>query len=133
VEKPKVDREQLVGELVVQWRTLWRDRIDDKVRAEGIANMDYSLLFVERGTVIIAPRDYKPLDFYEILEQHRVHNADNMVPPNPSVGGWGKFVKSVLRKQSFIRRERPAPPELNGKKGQQQKKGGRGWLHIRMP
>lgn len=132
MEKPKTDRKKLVDELRVQWRTLWRDRIDDKVKAEGIANMDYSLLFVERGTVIIASRDYKSLDFYEILEQHRVHNADNVVPPNPSVGGWGKFVRSVLKKQDFIRREKPAPPELNRKKGQQQKKGGRGWLHIRM-
>jgi len=132
VEKPKIDPKQLVDELRVKWRTLWRDRIDDKVRAEGIANTDYSLLFVERGTVIIATRDYKPLDFYEILEQHRVRNADNVVPPNPSVGGWGKFMRSVLRKESVIRRERPAPPEPNHKKEQQQKKGGRGWLHIRM-
>jgi len=132
VEEPKVNREQLVDELKVQWRTLWRDRIDDKVKAEGIANTDYSLLFVERGTVIIASRAYKPLDFYEILEQHRVHNSDNVVPPNPSVGGWGKFIRSVLRKQSFIKRERPAPPEPNGKKEQQRKKGGRGWLHIKM-
>jgi len=132
VEKPKINRKQLVDELKVQWRTLWRDRIDDKVKAEGIANIDYSLLFVERGTVIIASRDYKPLDFYEILEQHGVHNADNVVPPNPSVGGWGKFIRSVLRKQSFIRRDRPASLELNRKKEHQQKRGGRGWLHIRM-
>jgi hypothetical protein len=132
VEKPKIDKKQLVEELKTQWRTLWRDLIHDKVRAEGIANRDYSLLLVERGTVITASRDYKPLDFYEILKQHGVRNADNVVPPNPSVGGWGRFIRSVLRKQRFIRRERPAPPKLSRKKALQQRKGGRGWLHIRM-
>ena len=133
MEKLTINRKQLIGELKVQWKTLWRNRIDDKVRAEGIANTDYSLLFIERGTVIIASRDYKPLDFYEILEHHSVRDADNVVPPNSAVGGWGKFIRNVLRKQSFIRRERPAPPKLNPKKEQQQKKGGKGWLHIKMP
>lgn len=132
MEKPEKDQKQLVDELRVQWRTLWRNRIQDKVRAEGIANLDYSLLSVERGTVIIASRGYQPLDFYEILRQHGVRNADNMVPSNPSVGGWGKFIRSVLRKQRFTRRKRPAPPELNRRKGQQQKKAGKGWLHTRM-
>ena len=139
VEKLKVeskvdlDWKRLVDELKVQWRTLWRDRIEDKVRAEGIANLNYSLLFVERGTVIIATRDYKPLSFHEILEQHKTHDVDNAIPTSPSVGGWGKFVRSVLSKQKrFTRRNRPAPPEPNRRKDQQRKKGGRGWLHFSM-
>jgi len=122
---------EFVDELRVQWKSLWRDRIDDKIRAEGIANQDYSKLFVERGTVIIATRDYKPPDFVEILEQHISSDAEKLVPPSPAVGGWGKFVRSVLSKQKGFAR-RLAPPEPNRKKDQQPKKGGRGWLHFRM-
>jgi len=122
---------EFVDELRVQWKLLWRDRIDDKMRAEGIANKDYSKLFVEQGTVIIATRDYKPPDFVEILRQHISSGAENLVPPSPAVGGWGKFARSVLSKQRGLTR-RPAPPEPDHKKDQQLKKSGRGWLHFRM-
>ena len=122
---------EFVDELRVQWKLLWRDRIDDKVKAEGIANQDYSKLFVEQGTVIIATRDYKPPDFVEILQRHILSDADKLVPPNPAVGGWGKFVRSALSKQKGLTR-RPAPPKPERKKDQQLKKGGRGWLHFRM-
>lgn len=122
---------EFVDELRGQWKLLWRDRIDDKVRAEGIANEDYSKLFVERGTVIVATRDFKPPDFVEILQRHVSCDAEKLVPPDPAVGGWGKFVRGVLRKQRGLTR-RPAPPEPDRKRGQQLKKGGRGWLHFRM-
>ena len=121
-----------VNELRVQWRLLWRDRIDDKVRAEGIANKDYSSLFVERGTVIVATRDCKPPDFVEILQKHKPTEVDNVVPPSPSVGRWGKFARTVLSRQKrFSRRRRSAPPKPERDKVQQRKKGGRGWLHFR--
>ena len=126
-----VGLKEFVDELRVQWKSLWRDRIDDKIRAEGIANQDYSKLFVERGTVIIATRDYKPPDFVEILQQHISSDAEKMVPPSPAVGGWGKFVRSALNKQKGLAR-RLAPPKPERKKDQQLKKGGRGWLHFRM-
>jgi hypothetical protein len=110
---------------------LWRDRIDDRVRAEGIADREYSKLFVERGTVIVATRNYKPPDFVEILKQHISSDAEKLVPPNPAVGGWGKFMRNVLRKQRGLTRRR-ASPEPDRREGQQLKKGGRGWLHFRM-
>ena len=122
---------EFVDELRAQWKLLWRDRIDDKVRAEGIANQDYSKLFVERGTVIIATRDYKPPDFVEILQRHVSSDAEKLVPPNPTVGGWGRFIRSVISKQRHLIRRR-VPPEPVRKRGQQRKKGGRGWLHFRM-
>jgi hypothetical protein len=122
---------ELVDELRVQWKLLWRDRIDDKVKAEGIANQDYSKLFVERGTVIIATRDYKPPDFAEILQQHISPDTERIVPSNPAVGGWGKFVRSVLSKQKGLAR-RPPPRKPERRRDQQPKKGGRGWLHFRM-
>ena len=122
---------EFVDELRAQWKLLWRNRIDDRVRAEGIADQEYSRLFVERGTVIVATRDYKPPDFIEILQKHMSSEGEKMVPPDPTVGGWGKFGRNVLNRQKrFIRRR--ASPELEHKKDQQLKKGGRGWLHFRM-
>jgi len=122
---------EFVDELRGQWKLLWRDRIDDKVRAEGIASQDYSKLFVEQGTVIVATRDYKPPDFVEILQRHVSSDAEKLVPPNPAVGGWGRFIRSAISKQKRLTR-RWVPPEPDRKKGQQPKKGGRGWLHFRM-
>jgi hypothetical protein len=122
---------EFVDELRGEWKLLWRDRIDDRVRAEGIANQVYSRLFVERGTVIVATRDYKPPDFVEILKKHISSDAEKLVPPNPAVGGWGKFMRSVFRKTRGQTR-RPAPPEPERREDQQLKKGGRGWLHFRM-
>ena len=76
-----ITREEIINELKMQYKTLWRERIDDKVRAEGIANRDYFMLFVEKGTVIFATRDFKPLNFKEILDQHKVIDVDRVVPP----------------------------------------------------
>ena len=122
---------EFVDELRVQWKLLWRNRIDDKVRAEGIANQDFLRLFVEQGTVIVATRDYKPPDFVEILQRHVSSGVEKLVSPSPTVGGWGRFIRSVVSKQRRFGR-RWVPPEPDRKKGQQRKKGGRGWLHFRM-
>ena len=124
------EKRQLIEELRKEWRMMWRERIDDKVRAEGISDKEYPQLFVERGRVIIATRKFKPPDFLEILQQYKLVSV---LPPHPSVGGWGKFVRTSLRSQQSQvgRRRRIAPPELCPKKVQQQKKkGGRGWLHF---
>jgi hypothetical protein len=129
VETPGL--KEFVDELRAQWKLLWRDRIDDKVRAEGIANQDYLKLFVERGTVIIATRDYKPPDFIEILQKHISSDAEKAIPPNPAVGGWRRFIRSAISKQRHLTSRR-APPEPDRKKDQQLKNGGRGWLHFRM-
>jgi len=127
------DWKEFVHKLKTQWKSLWRTRINDKLRAEGIASQDYSLLFVERGEVIIATRDYKPPNFMEILQQHNPPDIHRLVPPPPSVGGWGKFIRTVLRGQrEFTKRGRPVPRKPTPPPGQQLKKGGRGWLHFRM-
>ena len=62
---------------------LWRDRIDDRVRAEGIADKDYSMLFVEGGLVVVATRDYKPLNFREIMENYMLSEEYSAVSPVP--------------------------------------------------
>jgi len=130
----KADSRVLVDEVRVEWRLLWRSRIDDKVRAEGIANQDFSLLFVERGTVIIASRDFKPLDLKAILRLHDVQNVDRFVSPHPSVGGWHKFARTVLNKQRRARKWKVSSRASgrSRKKNLQLKNGGRGWLHFRM-
>ncbi len=121
---------KFVKELKEKWRELWRDRIDDRVRAEGIADKDYSVLFVERGLIILATRDYKPLNFREIVEEYMTSEDYNAVSPSPSVGGWGKFVRDVLGRQNrYTRRRRPKPAKPSLPEDRQLKKGGRGWIH----
>ena len=125
------EKRVFVEELRTQWKLMWRERIDDKVRAEGISDKDYSQLFVERGTVIMATRKFKALDFYEILQQYRESLGGEVVPPNPSIGGWGKFVRNNLNKQQHSTRRRRTAPEPVKKERQQLKKCGRGWLHFK--
>jgi len=105
---------EFVDELREQWKDLWLNRIDDKVRA-----------------VIMATRDYKPLEFFDIVQQYLSFDAEKAVPPNSTIGGWGKFIRNKIRNQKNTIR-RFAPPKPTHTKGQQLKKGGRGWLHIKM-
>lgn len=122
---------ELVEELKKQWRNLWRERIDDRVRAEGISSTDYSMLFVEKGTVIFATRKFKMPSFREILEAHGIANVDMVIPPSPSVGGWGKFIRTMIVCQNSSKRiKRSQQFVKDEKKRQQLKKGGRGWLHL---
>lgn len=122
---------EFIEELKKEWKTLWRERIDDRVRAEAIANKDYNELFVERGTVIFATKKFKMLSLTEILQMHGVLEAERYVPPNPSVGGWGKFIRTAITNQQLPGRRKRAQQYVIGEKEKQQlKKGGRGWLHI---
>ncbi|UCC33139.1 MAG: hypothetical protein JSW53_04995 [Candidatus Bathyarchaeota archaeon] len=115
------------------WRLLWWDRIDDKLKAEGIANKNYDLLFVDQGTVIVATRNYAPPSFKVILERHAEEKQPGwVVVPDPMRGGWGKFARDVINGQKrFTRHGRPVPSQPR-KKRQQLKKNGKGWLHYRM-
>jgi hypothetical protein len=122
---------EFVDELRGQWKDLWRNRFDDKVRAEGIAQKEYLNLFVERGTVIMATRDFRPLDFFDIVQQYLLFDTEKAIPPNSTIGGWGKFVRNKICKNKTKTR-RFIPPKPAQKKGQQRKKGGRGWLHAKM-
>ena len=128
--EPLVSKE-LVEELKKEWKTLWRERIDDKFRAESIAEKDYDMLFVERGTVIFATKNFRMLSFREILQLHGVVDVDRVVGPHPSVGGWGKFIRTVIANQQSSRRKKRTSQYFEAeRKRQQLKKGGRGWLHL---
>jgi hypothetical protein len=122
------NNKELVETLKAEWKRLWRERLDDKVRAEGIAVSDYSELYVDKGTIIHATRAYKALNFKEILEQHQVLDAERYVPTNRFEGGWNKFVKTNISNKPSAPKKRVAP--TIEKKVQQPKKGGRGWLHA---
>jgi len=96
--------DELFKGLKMQWETMWLERYDDRVKAEGVARLDYSLLFVSRGTVVVTTRRCKAPDFVEIVEQQRelsgVEPSSGYV--NPSVGGWGKFIRSTLSTRSRL-------------------------------
>lgn len=125
-----LSNKERVEELRLQWKKLWKERFDDKVRAEGVATTKYDDLFVEQGTIIHATRNFKTLNFKEILIQHQIDNVERFIPPDPEVGGLTKFIKTNVTSQrsrkhrriKFYRHEK----ELEK---QQPKKGGRGWLH----
>ena len=120
---------ELVEELKAHWKKLWLERFDDRVRAEGVAAAEYDKLFVQKGTIIHATRDYKALSFKEILEQNKVANADRFIPPPPQVGGWAKFVKNNITRQKRPKSKRVLSYVEEAPEKQQPKKGGRGWLH----
>jgi len=123
-------QKEIVEELKVQWKQLWHERVDDKLRAEGIATDDYSKLFVEKGTIIHATRDYKVLNFREILQLHEIVDVDRIIPPSPQIGGWGKFIKTKITNQKPRRNNRASHYRMDKKQKQQLKKSGRGWLHL---
>jgi hypothetical protein len=120
---------EMVEEIKIQWKSLWQQRVDDKVRAEGVASNDYAKLFVEKGTIIHATRSFKALSFKEILEQNKVENSERLIPPSPQVGGWAKFIKTSIISQAPQRHRRAQLYVEPEKEEQQPKKGGRGWLH----
>jgi len=129
---PQAKWEELLGELRREWKTMWNERFDDKVNAEGIAGQEFPLLFLERGTVVVATRKFRAPDFFEIMEEQRKLLGANLAPGdvNPCFGGWGKYVRTLNKQCRVERNRRRHMPFKQEKKGAlQQKKNGRGWLH----
>ena len=117
--------------LKIEWSDLWQCKHNDELKAEGIAVKDYSLLFVDRGEVIHAIRDYKPLSFREILEKNVGSEYASRVDLDPHVGGWRKFAKQNFPSKTG-RRHKAESTRAAGIKydlSQQQRKGGKGWLN----
>ena len=132
VSASRSQTEVLSDDVIEEWKALWRDRCDDRVKAEAMANRDFSLLCIERGTVIAASRAFKPLDLRSILKNHASDDAGNVVPTHPSLGGWGKFVRNVLSKQSRVRVGKRSSRSRGRRGNLQRTKSGRGWLHRRL-
>lgn len=121
-------QKEIVAGLKVEWTSLWGERFNDKVRAEGVSLADYHKLKVNRGTIIHATRSYKTLHFKEILKENLVENPDRYVQPFSSDGGWNKFIKTQITTSAHIRKRAASYVPIKPK-GSQPKKGGRGWLH----
>jgi hypothetical protein len=125
-----LNQKEFVEEIRTEWKKLWSERFDDKVKAEGIALNDYNQLFIDRGTIIHATRDFKALNFKDILEEHEILNAERYIPPDPHVGGWTKFVKTNITSNKSERKRIALVPSGEKKEKQQLRKNGRGWLHA---
>jgi hypothetical protein len=125
-------QKQLIKELKAQWKLLWSERFDDRVRAEGVSINDYAILNIEKGTIIHATKDFKILTLKQILERYINENPERYVAPDVNVGGWNKFIKTEIngkskrgsRAAAYIADKRTAKKSPN----QQSKK--RGWLHT---
>jgi hypothetical protein len=125
-------QKKLVTELKSEWKLMWSERFDDRTKAEGVSIADYTSLHVEQGTIIHATKDFKALNFKEILEQHLVENPDRYIEPSNSVGGWNKFIKTKITSGNSAKLQRQRGDQYVPEKPmkQQPKKGGRGWLHT---
>ncbi len=129
-EEQLAAEKRIVEELKTEWKLLWSERFDDKIQAEGVSVANYASLRVEKGLVIHATRDFKALNFREILEERKVENADRFVQPDVHVGGWNKFIKTKITGPQPRRVGKRAASYVAEKPvGQRPKKGGRGWLH----
>ena len=119
---------ELRGQLKRDWAELWRTKLEDEVRAEGISSRDYWRLFVERGEILFASRDCKPPSFGEILEKNLGAETASKVSLDPSVGGWRRFAREHLqgKKGMVVERE---PPRVRSDLSQAQRKNGAGWLN----
>jgi len=128
--KTRAERDEFRKKLKEQWGLMWRERFDDKLRGEGVGVRDYPLLFVDRGSVIFASRDAKSPSFPEIVQSWAAEGS--VYSPDPSVGGWGRFIRTELSKvvHSRARGFGDRAIRVREEKRQQPKKGGRGWLHT---
>jgi hypothetical protein len=78
--------------------------------------------------VVWATRCFKPLQFYEIVEKHEEESGKKILPVDPMIGGWGKFIRDEMPKTKH-ERKREAKTYTRPKKAGIVKKNGRGWLH----
>jgi hypothetical protein len=122
-------REEFMQKLKEEWKLLWRERFDDRVRAEGVAIRNYPMVLMGRGFVIFASRDAKAPSFSEVVDFWASQGL--VYAPDPAVGGWGKFVRNFIIRRSERRKlVEPAKSSNESCRKQRLKKGGRGWLHI---
>lgn len=116
---------ELRQELKEEWSLLWRTKFDDEFRGEDVSHREFKKLFVDRGEIIFASRDFKPLSLREILEQHIGSVMAERVSPDPTLGGWQKFINDHITK----RRKQRERPKVKVDLSQHQRKGGHGWLN----
>jgi hypothetical protein len=81
-------------------------------------------LRVEQGTIIHATKDFKALNFREIVEQHMVEDPDRFIQPDVHVDGWNKFIKTEITSHRPHNRKHAASyiPEKRSKKSEAQQR-----------
>jgi len=121
-------REEFRRRLKAEWNLMWTERYDDRHRSEGVAVDDYPLLFMDRGFIVFATRDAKTPVFREIVDYWTTQGL--VYSPDPDVGGWGRFIRTELKRVAHSRAAKHADESGRNKTGQHLKKGGRGWLHA---
>jgi hypothetical protein len=127
VLETRTDRDEFRRKLKDEWKLLWQERYDDKLRAEGVAVKDYPLLLMERGRVVFASRQARTPSFSDVFEYWALKG--NVYSPNPDVGGWGKFVRTHVGSRRETYKKVNSSLEKTERK-QQLRKNGRGWLHA---
>lgn len=133
MESVRENLREFVDDLRQEWKSMWWSRLDDKVRAEAIADKSYERLFVDRGLILYATRKFKSPEFRDILEKHLTVEEAERVCPNPVRGGIRKFIREYIVAQKKGDRREETRAELEAMKSHQQPKhGGRGWLHFSM-
>ena len=131
VYKDKIKAEkEMVEQLKVQWKLLWSERFNDKTRAEDVSLKNYASLHVEQGHVIHATRDYKALNFKEILDQNMIENSVKFIQPNSREGGWNKFVKTKIYPSSMKKDKFSMLNVTKKQAAQKSNKAKQGWLHL---
>lgn len=113
-------------DLKKDWKELWDSKINDNRKGESISRKHYLSLYVEKGEVILASRDFKPVSLQNILEKRLGRETMQSVYPDPVTGGWKKFTKTYIQKRNSKKRTRP---EVKIDINQHQRKGGDGWLN----
>lgn len=130
----ETQEKEVVEKLKQEWKLMWSNRFEDKIKAEGVSVDSYAMIQVDRGTIIHATRDYKALDFREVLEQNKVRDTDRFVQPHKEEGGWTKFAKTQIipntPKSQRLALKRQIEAEAKKKNSQQPKNNKRGWLHT---
>jgi hypothetical protein len=122
VEKEQREQNTFLQKLNEEWKLLWRERFDDKSRAEGVAVRDYPLVLVERGCVVFAVRDAKTPSFSDVVNHWAAQGK--VYAPDPASGGWGEVYSEAREKgDSFYRhkfqREADQPSETTVKEGRE--------------
>jgi len=114
--------------LKAEWKELWKTKYDDNIRAEEVSSEDFSYLKVDKGEIIHATRDFKPISFREILEGHLGSDMAEKIDPDPKTGGWRKFAREHLQKAKPVKKRRERP-RFKADASQHQRKGGAGWIN----
>jgi len=90
-----------------QWKTLWREKFEDRLLAESVAIKDYPLVFVDKGTVVSTSKGRCIEGAEEVIRRHEVDLGERfLLPPNPSEGGYGAFIREIIMKQPRWRRRK---------------------------